>query len=318
MPGMVRVYSSLKAPTLILSSTGASMAKVAKIGDVEVARIFDTVLLGYTAQAWFPKFDREALRPYEGWLCPVHYDRESGRFPMPVSSYLLRITGKNILIDTCLGNDKERPGMPETHRLATCYLDRLSQEGLRPEDIDFVLCTHLHVDHVGWNTRLLNGRWIPTFPNAQYVVSRKEYEGFLAFLKRPATPQVDQNYYNDSVLPIVEADKMVLVDDFHEMLGCIRLVPYPGHSPNHVSIELRSQGSTAAFVGDLLHSPIQVPMWQWSTVIDTDQEQAARSRRKLLEFCCTENVLLVPGHFEAPYAGRIRPDGDTFSIDFGW
>ncbi len=180
------------------------MAIIGKVGDIEVARIFDTSLLGFTAQAWFPNFDREVLRPHEHWLCPVHYDAESGRFPMPVSSFVLRIAGKNVLINTCIGNHKSRPQYPEMHMLDTHYLDRLAKEGLRPEDIDYVLCTHLHVDHVGWNTRLVDGRWVPTFTNARYVVSRKEFEAAQQELSNPKIMPVAKATFEDSVLPIVE------------------------------------------------------------------------------------------------------------------
>ena len=294
------------------------MTTVGKIGTVEIDRIFDSSLLGFTAQAWFPKFTCEAVRPHEPWLCPTHYDAESGRIPMPVSSWLIRINGHNVLIDTCLGNDKERPAFPEMHRLRTRYLDRLEQVGLRPEDIHYGLCIHLHVDHVGWNTRRGDGRWVPPFPNPTHVISRKEYEAAKAMAANPDAQPVSKALFEDSVLPIIESGQAVLVDDTHELLGCLRLHPAPGHSPGHVRIELRSQGSTGVFAGDLVHSPIQVPLWQWSTVQCWNQEMSAPSRRALLEFCCAENAVLIPGHFEAPHAGRIKPAGDTFAIDFGW
>lgn len=291
---------------------------IGAVGNVEIGRVFDSSLLGFTAQMWFPLFDREAIRVHESWLCPNHWDPETGRVPMPVHSWLLRVGGKNLLIDTCMGNHKERPQLPEMHKLTNRYLDRLSGIGLHPKDIDFVLCTHLHVDHVGWNTYLENGRWVPTFPNAKYIFSRAEYEAAKVEALDPNSPAFIKATFEDSIFPVVDAGKVELFDVIHELLDCITLRPAPGHSVGHVRIELKSQGQLGVFCGDMLHSPIQVPFWQWSSVACWDQEMAAESRRDLLEYCVAENALLIPGHFEAPHVGRIRAKQDQFSIDFGW
>lgn len=289
-----------------------------RIGSVEVARIFDCALLGETAQNWFPDFDREAIRPHEHWLCPDHLDPETGRIPMPVHSFVLRTRHHTILIDTCVGNDKERPGLGEMHRLSTGYLERLALAGVRPEDIDFVMCTHLHVDHVGWNTRLLDGRWVPTFPNARYVMSKLDFDAARDAAAMPQMPAAVRNCFADSVLPVVEAGQVEFVAGLHEMLDGFTLRPAPGHSPGHIRIELRSNGATGVFSGDLLHSPLQVPLWQLSSRVCWDKAMSARSRRALLEFCVETDAILLPGHFQAPHVGRIRADGDTFAIDFGW
>ncbi len=294
------------------------MGMVGKVGTVEIGRILDSSLLGFTAQTWFPDFDRQLVEPHEQWLCPHHYDPECGRIPMPVHSWLLRVGDHNVLIDTCLGNDKERPEFAEMHRLTNRYLGRMTELGLGPEEIDYVLCTHLHVDHVGWNTRLENGRWVPTFPNAQYVLSRKEYEAAKEEAADPGAPAFIRNTFEDSVHPVVESGKSCLVDDGYELLDNLTLRLAPGHSPGHVRIELRSGDATAVFAGDILHSPIQVPLWQWSSIVCWDKAMAAKARRELLEFCCAENAILIPGHFEAPHVGRIREAGNTFAIDFGW
>jgi glyoxylase-like metal-dependent hydrolase (beta-lactamase superfamily II) len=294
------------------------MAMLGKIGNIEIGRILDSSLLGFTAQKWFPDFDRDRVRAHEHWLCPLHYDPECGRIPMPVPSWLLRIGKFNVLIDTCLGNDKNRNEFPEMHMLTNRYLERLAGLGLAPGDIDYVLCTHLHVDHVGWNTYLRNGRWVPTFPNASYVISRREYEAAKKEAADPGAPAFVRNTFEDSIYPVVESGKACLVDDVHELLDCLTLRSAPGHSPGHVRIELASQGALAVFAGDILHSPLQIPFWQWSSIVCWNQAMAADARRELLEFCCSENALLIPGHFEAPHVGRIRRDGTTFWIDFGW
>ncbi len=290
-----------------------------KVGNVEIAHVLDCTILAETAQTWFPDFDRDAVRPHEHWLCPDHFDPETGRIPMPVQSFVLRIGEKNVLIDTCVGNDKERPGpgLGEFHRLTTNYLERLAAIGLTPEDIDYVMCTHLHGDHIGWNTRLIDGRWAPTFPNARYVFSRIELDATREGAAATSFVAL-RNCYEDSILPILDAGLADLVDGAHEMLDAITLRPAPGHSPGNMRIELRSAGNTAVFAGDIIHSPIQIPFWQWSSKLCWDQEMAAGARRDLLEFCVANNALLIPGHFVAPHVGRIGYDGRHFDVKFGW
>ena len=185
-------------------------------------------------------------------------------------------------------------------------------------DVDYVLCTHLLVDHVGWNTRLHNGRWVPTFPNARYVLSRTEYEAAKKATLNPASPPLSRQVFEDSIHPVVEAGKACLVDGVHEFVDHLTLRPAPGHSPGHFRIELRSQGAVGVFAGDILHSPIQVPLWEWSTRVCWEKRMAAASRRELLEFCASKNALLMPGHFQAPHVGRIKRAGGTFAIGFGW
>lgn len=288
-----------------------------RVGDVEIARVYELTFMGQTAADFFPRFDREAIRAHEHWLCPDHFDPESLRIPMDVQSFVLKTDTHTIMIDTCCGNDKPREGAPEFHRLTTKYLDRLAALGIAPEDIDYVMCTHLHIDHIGWNTRLIDGRWVPTFPNARYIVSRHEYENAAEEARTiPFAPV--RNGFEDSILPVVEAGLTDLVENDHELLGLLRLKPAPGHTAGNVQIELRSRGEKAIFAGDMLHTPLQVPFWNWSSKLCWDQEQASRTRRGLFEQCVEDNALLVPGHFRAPHVGRIREDGDTFRLVWGW
>lgn len=287
------------------------------VGAVEVARVFERSLTASAAR-WFPAFDREAIGNHEHWLCPDHLDAATGNFEMPVQSFVLRTDRHVILIDTCIGNDKDRDGSPQMHMLNEPYLERLAALGLVPEDVDYVMCTHLHVDHIGWNTRLVDGRWVPTFPNARYVMSRVEYEATRTEAELAGTSPFLKNCYQDSVLPIIEAKRHLFVDGLDEMLGLITFRPAPGHTPGNLQMELRSRGECAIFAGDILHSPMQIPFWQWSSMLCADPAQSAASRRALLERCVEENALLVPGHFVAPHVGRIREDHGTFGIDFGW
>ena len=291
---------------------------VGKIGDVAIGRVLDSSLLGENMQGWFPDFDREAAKAHEHWLCPTHYDPESGHFTMPVHSWLLQVADKLVLIDTCMGNHKSRPGVFEMHMLANRYLERMSSMGVHPGDVDYVLCTHLHADHIGWNTYLDKGRWIPTFPNATYVLSKTEYESAKQEAANPETPLFIRNAFEDSIHPVVESGRACIVDGVYELLNCLTLRPAPGHSPGHFRIELKSQGAVGVFTGDMLHSPIQVPFWEWSSRVCWNKVQSAHSRREVLEYCVDENALLLPGHFEAPHVGRIEATGGRFAIKFGW
>ena len=287
------------------------------IGDVTIARVHELTFLGQTAADFFPAFDREAVRAHEHWLCPDHFDSESLRIPMDVQSFVLKTGRHTILIDTCCGNDKPRAGAPEFHMLTTRYLDRLAAQGVAPEEVDYVMCTHLHIDHIGWNTRLVDGRWVPTFPNARYIVSREEFANASEEARTiPFAPV--RNGFEDSVLPVVEAGLFDLVSDDHELLGMLRLRPAPGHTAGNVQIELHSRDQRAIFAGDMLHTPMQVPFWEWSSKLCWDQGIAAQTRRRLFEQCVEQDALLVPGHFRAPHAGRIRADGDRFRLEWGW
>ena len=287
------------------------------VGSVEVARVLESTL-SVSAARWFPSFDRDAIRPHEHWLCPTHFDASTGQFPMPVQSFVLRTDRHVILIDTCVGNHKNRAGVASMHMLDQPYLDRLAALGLAVEDIDYVMCTHLHVDHVGWNTKLVDGRWIPTFPNATYVISRSEYEATKAEAALPDAPPYARNSFADSVLPIVESGRHLFVQGLDQLLDIFTFRPAPGHSPGNMQIELRSGGDCAIFAGDILHSALQVPFWQWSSLVCSDPRQAAISRRALLERCVEENAVLIPGHFAAPYVARIGDDHGIFAAEFGW
>ena len=294
------------------------MKSIGKIGAVEVGRVLEGYLLGETAQCFFREFDRNSLRPHESWLCPTHYDPETGHIRMPVQSWLLRVGGQIVLIDTCVGNDKSRPDKHEMHMLDSRYLERLRAIGVRPEDVDYVLCTHLHVDHVGWNTKLENGRWVPTFPNARYVLSKTEYEFAKLEASRPTCSTAIRHAFEDSIHPIVESGKACVIEGVHGLLDGVTLHPAPGHTPGHLRIEVRSQGALGLFVGDILHSPIQVPLWQWSSRFCWDPKLAEQARRHVLEICAGENGVLLPTHFEVPHVGRIRRANGTFAIDLGW
>jgi glyoxylase-like metal-dependent hydrolase (beta-lactamase superfamily II) len=287
------------------------------IGDVRVTRIEEQMGPGFPAKDFFPEFDAEVFAAEAKWLAPNYYQPESGKLVTSLHSWLVRTGKYTILVDSCSGNHKPRPGMPRFDMLNTKYLERLREAGVEPEQIDFVMCTHLHVDHVGWNTRLDNGKWVPTFPNAKYVMSKTDHDFWAAEAKLPKTEAFIRNTYNDSVLPVVEAKKAEFVaGGEHEMCGCFRIKPAPGHTPGQIRLDLESRGKRAIFSGDALHNPVQVPVWNWNSVFCEDRDLARKTRHTLLADCVEQGALLMPAHFAPPHAAYIKSKGDGFALDW--
>jgi glyoxylase-like metal-dependent hydrolase (beta-lactamase superfamily II) len=286
------------------------------VGDVQVLRIEEMLGPAAPAKEFFREYTDEEFRPHEHWLAPDFYEPASGKLVASIHSWLLRTSKHVILIDTCCGNHKPRPGMPRYDMLNIPYLDRLKAANVTPEQVDFVMCTHLHVDHVGWNTRLHNGRWVPTFPNAKYVISRREHEFWSEKSKQSDTPEGIKNVYNDSVLPVVESGKAVLCDDTYALDDQLTLRPAPGHTPAHVRVDLRSRNESAVFCGDAIHNPVQVPLWHWNTVFCANPEQAKQTRHDILAHCAETGALLMPIHFGRPHVAKINSQNGRFGIDF--
>jgi glyoxylase-like metal-dependent hydrolase (beta-lactamase superfamily II) len=215
------------------------------IGAAKITRIEETYEPNFDAKWFFPDWQPDVVERHRDWMLPNHYDPASGKLKLSVHSWFVQVGGRNILIDTCVGNDKERPFFPLWHRLKTPYLDRLAQAGAKPEDVNLVMCTHLHSDHVGWNTRLTNGRWVPTFPNARYLFSRADFEHFKTI--DPQKSPAGAAAYKDSVAPIAEAGLADLVSGLHTVDEHLTLEPAPGHTPGTMFITLASHGARAVF-----------------------------------------------------------------------
>ncbi len=281
------------------------------IGAATAARIEETYEPNFDAARFFPDWDPAVLEEHAGWLLPGHYDPASGMLKLSVHSWLLTVGGKRILIDACVGNHKPRPVRPLWHMMNTPWLERLAAAGARPEQVDMVMCTHLHVDHIGWNTRLDNGRWVPTFPNARYVFSREDYEHYLALDRDPQKGPVNQGSFRDSILPVVEAGLAQMVSGAVALDENLTVDPAPGHTPGTIAIKLESRGEKALFCGDILHHALQVYRPQWNSFACADAANARASRRKALEHCAS-GALLMPAHFGAPFACRIESKGDGF------
>ena len=287
-----------------------------RIGNATAARIEESYEPNFDAARFFADWDPSLLEAHKDWLVPDHYDPASGMLKLSVHSWLLTVGGKRILIDACVGNHKPRPLRPLWHMMNTRWLERLAAAGARPEQVDMVMCTHLHVDHIGWNTRLDNGRWVPTFPNARYVFSREDYEHYLALDRDPDKP-VNQGSFRDLILPVVEAGLAQMVTGCASLGGALALDehlsvdPAPGHTPGTIAIKFESRGEKALFCGDILHHALQVYRPEWNSFACADAANARSSRRKALEHCAA-GALLMPAHFGRPFACRIEGKGGGF------
>lgn len=283
------------------------------IGDLRVVRILEQVGPGFTPAQLYPDWDDAVLLEHESALVPGSYDPALGRFIASIHSWLLRLDGRTILIDTCAGNDRERSGLARCHRQRNPYLERLASAGVRPEEVDMVMCTHLHADHCGWNTRLVDGRWVPTFPNARYIYSHQEATHWACV---GSADPLGTLVYDDSVLPIVEAGLEQLVDGDETLLPGLQLHRTRGHSPGHIAIALERPGGRGLFIGDVMHQPVQVFRPEWNSAFCYDAEEARRSRRWVLETASETGATLLTAHFAGSSAGTVTARGSRFDWAF--
>jgi glyoxylase-like metal-dependent hydrolase (beta-lactamase superfamily II) len=281
------------------------------IGDVSIVRVEEMVDDTFTAEGFFRPFERSALEPHLPWLAPRYYRPERDALVFSMHAWLINTGRHRVLVDTCIGNDKERMPRAHWHRKQTPFLERLKAAGATPEQVDYVMCTHLHADHIGWNTVLRDGRWVPTFPKARYLFARLEYEHWL---KNPDPHPIRRAAFFDSAHPVVEAGRADLVEDGHQVDDALTVELAAGHTPGNVQIRLRSKGKEAVFAGDSIHHPMQAYEVGWSTVACTDPPAAAASRRRLLESSCERGALLLPAHFPAPFGAYVDAAGSGFKL----
>jgi len=289
------------------------MSTTFRVGDLTVHRLVEMEAKtgNRHAREFLPNLTQELLAENRSWLRPAALDDED-RIILCMQSYVVRTPHHTILVDTCLGNEKNRPSHPHYHmRTSTRWMDALAQVGLTVEDIDYVMCTHLHVDHVGWNTRLENGRWVPTFPNARYLFSARE----LAFwTERNAQEQIP--WIVDSVLPVVAAQRVDLITSDHALGDHVRLMPTPGHTIDHFAVRLGRGRDDGVITGDLIHTPLQARYPHLRMRIDHDPEQAVATRRAFLEHYCDTDTLCCFAHFPSPSKGHVKRWGDGFRCEY--
>lgn len=288
--------------------------KTITVGDVTIDRVLEREGPFADVDFLLPDVPPGLLDSNAGWLTPRFVEPESGQVIMSFHSLLVRTPRQTVLVDACVGNDKERPDRPFWHRAQFPYLENLAALGLRPEDIDTVLCTHMHADHVGWNTKLLDGRWVPTFPNASYIFAKREYEHWEA-ANRASDAPVNHNSFNDSVLPVVEAGQAQMVADDYEIEEGIWLEPAPGHTPGNVIIHIARKGGRAMLVGDAVHTPVQFANPRLSSRFCSDPVQSAETRARIIDRVAETDTAFLTAHFPTPTAGRVVRQGEAFRFE---
>jgi len=277
------------------------------IGRVTIAKIVELEVTGGSSFL-LPQATYDEIRPI-AWLYPDFAD-ERGRLKMSIHALVVETPDRRIIVDTCLGNDKENRRILTWNRLQTSFLADLAAAGYPRETVDTVVCTHLHVDHVGWNTMLVDGGWVPTFPNARYLMGRVEYRHWTAQHERGDMKAV----LADSVSPVWEAGLVDLVETDHRICDEVSLVPTPGHTPGHVSLRIASDGDEALITGDFMHHPCQIARPDWSSTADSDPDAARATREAMLARLANTPALVIGTHFAGRTAGHIVRDGPTYRL----
>jgi glyoxylase-like metal-dependent hydrolase (beta-lactamase superfamily II) len=276
-----------------------------------ITRIIEQSRLLVDPQTFFPDATTEQISQARSQFGIRCFDAESGQLAMCVSSYLVEVGGKRVLVDGCIGNNKNRDAVPSWHhRSDRTFLDTLARAGVSPQDIDMVLCTHLHADHVGWNTQLVDGSWVPTFPNAKYVMSEAELEHWLDVNK--STPQA---HIADSVLPVVKAGQASLVQSSSRLFDEVSLIATPGHTADHFSVLIDAEGASSVLTGDVIHSLMQLEQPALSPRGDSNRAQGAATRKAFLSRFCGSDTLVCTAHIPVDGVGLIRRQGITYRMD---
>jgi glyoxylase-like metal-dependent hydrolase (beta-lactamase superfamily II) len=283
-------------------------------GAVTIDRVVESEYARLSPFELLPQLTPELLEANLDWLAPRFLDAESKLLVINMQGFVVRSEGRIILVDTCVGDCKERARKDLSGR-GWNWLDRLREVGVTPEEVDIVVCTHFHVDHVGWNTRLQDGRWVPTFPNARYLFTHEEYDFWRSEAGRPGLSRTG-DYMVDSVMPVVEAGLVDFVPMNHIIDQNVRLTPIPGHTPGLVAVNVYAGGQRVILPGDVLHTPLQCKYPNWSTRFCADPDQSRVTRVSFMASCAGTKTLVMPTHFPSPSAGYFERDGDVFRFRY--
>ena len=291
-----------------------------QVGDVKITRVVEMHAVR-TPEFGYKNLSTEEILG-ETWLQP-HFATEDGQLKSCIQAFVVESKGRRIIVDTCVGNDKVRKN-EVWNQLQGSFLADLTAAGYPPDTIDTVLCTHLHIDHVGWNTMLVDGRWVPTFPNAGYLFGRTEWEHWsqetATAIAGDVDPEVAEVVFDcpavnqDSIHPIIDAGLHELIDSDHSVTDEIRLEPTPGHTPGHVSVTIASAGRRAVITGDMMHHPIQISMPHVASKFDHDSDRALNTRVDFLRRYADDEVMVFGTHFETPTVGWVVSHGDTWQL----
>jgi len=283
-----------------------------KVGDITIHRIVEQEGGFFDPLTFFPNLTPEVLAENKGWMTDGGYLDQEGQLVLCIQAYLVQTPHHNILIDSCVGNDKPRATRPFWDKLKLDTFEKgFAATGVSMDKIDYVMCTHLHVDHVGWNTKLVNGQWVPTFDNAKYVFSDRELEYWTEQEKKDPA---NNGPITDSVLPIVAAKRDQVVKSDFVLNDIVKLIPTPGHTIDHYSVQVGKAGADAVITGDMIHSPLQAKYPDLGMRADYNSPQAGESRRKLFSCLCDTSTLICTAHFPSPSSGRMTRDGDGFKF----
>jgi glyoxylase-like metal-dependent hydrolase (beta-lactamase superfamily II) len=278
------------------------------LGGITVDRIVEMEFPFRTGPELFTGVTDEDIAPHRVAFEPWAIEPKTGRFIIAVQSYVVRTAHYTILIDTCVGCDKTSTFFESWHmRTDRGWLDRLAAAGVQPEEVDFVMCTHLHSDHCGWNTQRVDGRWVPTFPNAKYIMTKREVE---------AAEERGASQWEESISPVIDAGQALLVESDFGLDDQVWFEPTPGHTPGHVAVGLAGQSQDAVMCGDLIHAPIQCAHPDWRYHIDFDPEQGNATRRAFLEDNCERGRIVLTAHFPSPSMGKVVAEKDAFGFAF--
>jgi glyoxylase-like metal-dependent hydrolase (beta-lactamase superfamily II) len=288
------------------------MTTAISLKDITIHPVVEQQGAHFDTLEFFPTLPKEVLEENRPWLQPAFIDPATGRLVLCVQSFVIKTQHQNILVDTCVGNHKPRPARPFWNMMRSDRFEKnLGAAGLTVNDIDYVMCTHLHVDHVGWNTRLENGRWVPTFPKAKYVMADRE---LAHWTQKEKDDPASVPWITDSVLPIIEANRAQIVASDFALNDAVKFIPTPGHTIDHCSVLVGRPGLDALITGDMIHSPIQGKYPELGMRADYDSRQAGQTRRQVFDRFRDEPTIMCITHFPSPSTGRVRSWGDGYKF----